>query len=85
MREGRDAAAVNLLADHAGSSPDARLALAIALYRVGRADEAAQSLSVLDAADPRVAALRALAERAAGRPMASHAARALGIDPPVTP
>jgi len=85
VREGRDAAAINLLAEHAGSSPDARLALAIALYRVGRADEAAQSLSVLDAADPRVATLRALAERAAGRPMASHAARALGIDPPVTP
>ena len=85
VREGRDAAAVNLLAEHAASSPHARFALAVALYRLGRADEAAQSLSVLDAADARVAALRALAERAAGRPMTEHAARALGIEPPATP
>lgn len=85
VREGRDAAAVNLLAEHAGSNPHARFALAVALYRLGRADEAAQSLSVLDAADPRVAALRALAERAAGRPMAAHAARALGLEASATP
>jgi len=79
VREGRDAAALNLLVDHAGSDPRLRFIVAVALYRVGRADEAAQSLSVLDQADPRVAALRALAERAAGRDPRPHAARALGL------
>lgn len=79
LQAGKDAEAVEALVPHAPSDPRLRTALAIALLRLGRAEEAASSLASLNSDDRQVLFLLGLCRSAAGQDPTEALRRALDL------
>lgn len=79
LQAGKNAEAVEALVPHAPSDPRLRTALAIALLRLGRAEEAASSLASLNSDDRQVLFLLGLCRSAAGQDPTEALRRALDL------
>ena len=79
LQAGRDAEAVDSLVPHAASDARLRVALAVALLRLGRADEAASGLASLNSDDRQVLFLLGLCRAAAGQDPTAALRRALDL------
>ncbi len=79
LQAGKDAEAVDALVPHAPSDPRLRTALAIALLRLGRPEEAASSLASLNSEDRQVLFLLGLCRSAAGQDPTDALRRALEL------